>query len=60
MRQDLRLTNTMTGQGVKGTHRLNIQTLMNRRGTGEERGGRRPGVVMRGRSIEEKTRSEQD
>ena len=32
-----RLTNTMTRQGVKGTHRLNTQTLMNRRGTGEER-----------------------
>ena len=37
MRRTLRLTNTMTRQGVKGTHRLNTQTLMNRRGTGEER-----------------------
>ena len=27
----------MTGQGVKGTHRLNTQTLMNQQGTGEER-----------------------
>ena len=26
----------MNGQGVKGKHRLNTQTLMNRRGTGEE------------------------
>ena len=42
----------MTRQGVKGTHRLNTQTLMNRQGTGKERerGGRRPGVVMRGKS----------
>ena len=27
--------NTMTGQGVKGTQRINTQTLMNRQGTGE-------------------------
>ena len=26
---------TMTGQGVKGTQRLNTQTLMTRQGTGE-------------------------
>ena len=31
------LTNTTAGQGVQGTHRLNTQTLMNRRGTGGER-----------------------
>ena len=30
-----RLTNTMTGQRVKGTQRLNTQTLMTRQGTGE-------------------------
>ena len=29
--------NTMTRQGVKGTQRLNTQTLLNRRGTGEDR-----------------------
>ena len=38
----------MTGQGVQGKHRLNTQTRMIRRETGEERGGRRPGVVMSG------------
>ena len=27
----------MTRRGVKGMQRLNTQTLMNRRGTGEER-----------------------
>ena len=53
-------TDTMNEQGVKGKHRLNTQMLMNRQGTGEEKGGRRPGMVTRRRSTEEKTRREQD
>ena len=39
--QEQRQTKTMTRQGVKETQRLNTQTLMTRRGTGEEGGGRR-------------------
>ena len=49
----------MTGQEVKETHRLNTQTLINQQGTGEERGGRRPGEVTKGRSTEEQTEREQ-
>ena len=40
----------MTGKRQEGKQRLKTQTLMIRQGTGGKRGGRRPGVVMRGRS----------
>ena len=45
-----RQIHTMTVQRQEGKQRLKTQTLTIRQGTGGERGGRRPGVVTRGKS----------
>ena len=46
-------TETMNGHRLHRRQRLNTQTLMTRRGTGEKRGGRRPDEVTRGRTWRE-------